>query len=210
MDLQTLAQRPEVERDDQWELRFLDALLASNVQLEADEPQVGPDGWPYLKVRTSPEASEPFVRVVRWLAGRGFGCVVNAHKMMPDYVFTYGMIWNYVETQRFISPVNAPEGEVQWGPETLFGAPTEKYLPLYVREVLREFLKAQGHSDVRLLVATSPDFTQTDLILATESLSDLDTHARQKALAQDLGWFLPMHYSLVFAPHKGLPAFVPL
>ena len=69
-----------------------------------EEPQNGPDGWPYLLVRTSAEAAEPFARVVEWLAGRGIGLVVNPHKMVPDYVFTYGMLWNYIETGRFVLP----------------------------------------------------------------------------------------------------------
>src|SRR5437868_3491784 len=99
MDLQSLLQRPEFQRDDAWEAQFLDAFTRLKVQVEGENAQQGPDGWPYLFVRTSPSegnsANEPAMDVVQWLAPKGIGLVVNAHKMLPDYVFPYGMIWNF-------------------------------------------------------------------------------------------------------------------
>ncbi|MBX3020737.1 MAG: hypothetical protein KF799_03605 [Bdellovibrionales bacterium] len=212
MDFETLIQQPESLRDAAWEGRFLDAILNMKVEVVGDEPQPGPDGWPYLKVRTAPEAGEPFARVVKWLAGRGIGLVVNAHKMVPDYVFTYGMLWNYMETGRFVMPHGPqPAGEVvlEPGQNLVMGAPTPKFLPEYAREVLRQFLADQGFKHPRILVITTPDYKSTDLAFSVESLGSLPP-AQQKVMAEALSWFLPLHYNLVLLPEQNLPKFFPL
>lgn len=214
MDLDWLLQQPEKARDPQWEASVLDLLVHTKVQLQAETPTEGPDGWPYLFVRTGPEGTEPFARIVQWLSGRGIGLVVNPHKMLPDYVFTYGMLWNFVETGRFIMPQDkVPTGRVELagGRDNLvMGAPTEKYLPPYVRSVLKDFLKQQGFPHPKILVVSqAPDYKVTDLVISVESLNGLDRRD-QKVLAEALGWFLPMHYSLVFSSETNLPAFLSL
>jgi len=217
MSLETLIQQPESLRDNQWELQFLDALVPTKVDIVGDQPQNGPDGWPYMLVRTSTEGKEPFQKVVQWLSGRGIGLVVNPHKMVPDYVFTYGMIWNFTRTGRFVMPgsstlVKAPGPErvvVEPGQKLLMGPPTEDYLPSSVRDILREFLAQQALKNVRILVLTTSDFKQTDLALSLESLGPLSDRD-QKSLAQALSWFLPLHYSLVLISEQGLPPFVSL
>lgn len=214
MELDWLLQQPEKSRDQAWETAVLDGLINTNVQLQSAEPQEGPDGWPYLFVKTGPGGTEPFARIVDWLAGRGIGLVVNAHKMLPDYVFTYGMLWNFKETGRFVWPEfeRVATGSIQLlnDQQTVMGAPTEKYLPSYARSVIRDFLSQQGFSQPRILVVSqAPDYKVTDLVFSIESLGGLE-EKDQKTMAEALAWFLPLHYSLVFASEKGLPPFHPL
>lgn len=211
MEFERLIQQPETARDERWEAEFLDGILPRRVQLEGNEAKEGPDGWPYFFVRTevSEGEGEPFVEIVKWLASRGIGLAVNTHKMLPDYIFPYGMLWNYVETGRFVLPQAALEGgEVAFNEneKVIFGAPSEKYLPLYVRSVLREFLLAQGFTTPRVLVATSQDYKKTDLILSLDSLGGLPK-SQHKTLAEMLSWFLPLHYSLILGAEEGLPKF---
>jgi hypothetical protein len=73
-----------------------------------------------------------------------------------------------------------------------------------VREVLREFLAAQGFGKPRIAVMTSADYKNTDLVLSVESLNQLP-ESGHAVLAEALGWFLPLHYSLVFASERDLP-----
>lgn len=211
MDLNWLLQQPEKSRDKAWEESVLKGLLEAKVQIASSEPQVGPDGWPYLVVKTGPEGTEPFLRVVQWLSGRGIGLVVNAHKMLPDYIFTYGMLWNFVETGQFIAPdkVTAASGDVSYDSKDriIAGAPTDQYLPPYVRSVLKDFLGQQGFQQPRVLVIThAPDYKITDFVFSVESLNGLEPKD-QKVMAEALAWFLPLHYSLVFAHEKDLPPF---
>lgn len=211
MDLDWLLQQPENARDQAWEAAVLDGLINTKVQLQSAEPQEGPDGWPYLFARTGADATEPFSKLVEWLAGRGIGLVVNAHKMLPDYVFTYGMLWSFVETGRFLDQDadRIPTGEIDLSTDgsSVMGAPTEKYLPPYVRAVLRDFLSQQGFQQPRILVVSQvSNYRNTDLVFSLESLRGIEGKD-QKTMAEALSWFLPMHYSLVFASEKNLPPF---
>lgn len=212
MEFEKLVQLPESSRDDRWEKQFLDSILSMKVQVLDDGATAkGPDGWPYLRVVTH-SGSEPFEKVVRWLAGRGIGLVVNPHKMVPDYVFTYGMLWNFVETGFFVSPWNPPlpgQVEISASNRPVIGPPTDKFLPPYVRAILKELLSSQGFADPKILVATNKDFTESDLVLANESVGSLNA-SEQRQLAEALSWFLPLHYSLVFAPEQNLPGWVSL
>ena len=210
--LYQLISQPESYRDDEWERAFLQAFVDIQVAMVSEEAQSGPDGWPYLFVKTTAEGREPVTRILTWLSERGVGLAVNPHKMIPDYIFTYGMIWNFRETGQFIlNTATAPADRVTYKEEDkwLFGAPTEKYLPLYVRRVLREFFTAQKMSAPKILVATSPDFTQTDFLFSLESLGSPPTRDHRK-LAETIGWFLPLHYSIVLATESGLPKFAAL
>jgi hypothetical protein len=210
MNFEQLIQQPESRRGDEWERNFLQQFSTIKVVVESESPKMGPDGWPYLFVRTAPDAKEPVTQVVGWLAGRGIGLVVNAHKMVPDYVFPYGMLWYFAETGRWLEAEAAGRsGDAIYDKGVLTGPPSEKYLPPTARGVLREFLRAQGFEQPRALVVTSPDFKSVDLLISQESLGDLPRSEHQ-ALAERLSWFLPLHYTLVLGSEKGLPSFHPL
>jgi hypothetical protein len=122
------------------------------------------------------------------------------------------MIWNYRETGQFLAPGNDnPPDRVTYKQEEkwMFGAPTDKYLPQYVRRVLNDFFTAQDLPRPKILVATSPDFKQTDLLFSLESMGSPPT-ADHRRLAETIGWFLPLHYSIVLASESNLPKFSPL
>ena len=64
--------------------------------------------------------------------------VINADKEDPDYVFPYGMIWGFKEYGSFFEGDQAPnESEIifEKGDQIVAGAPSEEYLPIYVREI---------------------------------------------------------------------------
>jgi hypothetical protein len=213
MDFEVLIQQPEFKRNNAWEEDFLAQFAGMKVQIDSDQAKNGPDGWPYLFARTSAEATEPVKDVVQWLAARGIGLVINAHKMLPDYIFPYGMLWNFVETGRFLQPdtetIRSGDAIYQDGRKLIMGPPTEKYLPSYVREVLRQFLAAQGFSRPQILVISTPDFKQVDLMFSVESLNGL-AKKDHRVLADRLAWFLPLHYTLVLGSEAGFPPFAPL
>lgn len=210
VEFERLIQQPESQRDDRWEQDFLEQFSRLKVQLDGDQAKQGPDGWPYLFVRTGAGGKEPVTDIVRWLAGRGIGMVVNAHKMVPDYVFPYGMLWNFVEHGRFTASFEAkrPAGDVVFAREQnmVFGPPSDRYMPPYVRGVMREFLRAQGFEKPKVLVATTPDYKDVDLLLSLDSLGGLPK-PEQKKFAEMMAWFLPLHYTFVLGDEKDLPKF---
>lgn len=213
LDLYQLISQPESYRDEEWERAFLHAFSEAEVQIVNEEAQSGPDGWPYLFVKTVAGGKEPVARVLSWLSERGIGMAVNPHKVVPDYIFTYGMIWHYRETGQFIllgqAPQPADKVVYKKDQDWLFGAPTEAYLPVYVRRVLREFFTNQKVDVPRILVATSPKASQTDLLFSVESLGQPPPQEHRR-IAEAISWFLPIHYSIVLASEKDLPKFATL
>ncbi len=211
-DLDSLINQPEASRDDAWEQAFLKQIVTTKVQVSQNQPQRGPDGWPYLLLKTGPDGQEPFTQVVQWSAPKGIGLAINTHKMLPDYIFTYGQVWNFVETGQFLSTTTAPsagEVEIAAGQKVILGAPSEKYLPKYVRQILREFLAAQGFRDTKIVVMSSPDYKVVDLVFSIESLNNLKPKDHP-TMAEALGWFLPLHYSLIFGSEQSLRGFTAL
>ncbi len=213
LDLDHLVSRPESFRDEGWESAFFSALLESHVQLDDDRVQIAPDGWPYLFVRSGQGGSEPVIRILDQISDRGIGLVVNGHKLVPDYVFTFGMLWNFRETGQFISQHRPQaEGKIEFSRDQklIMGPPTEKYLPLYVRACLREYLQAQGAQEPRILVVTDQSYSHADLCFSIESLGHPEPQTHRQH-AERIGWFLPTHYSIVFVHEGGgLPAMHPL
>jgi hypothetical protein len=213
MDLDQLLQRPEAARDEAWEQAFFKAIVPAKVQMLADQAQPGPDGWPYLLLKTGGEqATEPFSRILDWTSGKGVGLALNTHKMVPDYIFTYGMIWNFVLTGYFVSPQTAAvPGQVEFGTanDHLVGEPSPQYLPPQVRSVLRDFLNTQGFKSPKVVVVTSRDYKTTDLVFSIESLNHLGP-AHHRTFAEALSWFLPQHYSLILGSESDFGGFVEL
>lgn len=212
LDLNRLSSQPDAYRTADWEQAFFHALLESNIKVEGQEPKAGPDGWPYMFARTGPDATEPAVRLLDWLATRGIGLVINGHKDVPDYVFTYGMIWNLKERGQFLSPKaeSTPTGavELKAGQKVVAGIPTTEYLPKYVREILLQFLRNQGIESPKILML-SQDQKNFDLCFSLESLGSPPEH-EHRGIAEALAWFLPGHYSLMLISENGLPPFTGL
>lgn len=209
MSLEKLLQTPDTDRDHNWENQFFDDLLKSKISLIDEGPQVGPDNWPYLMVETGDKADEPVINVLRWLSDKGIGLVVNPRKEYPDYVFPWGMLWNWKETGLFrFNQVPSVQGTVELKLVGQFhaGPPTPQYLPDYVRKILKQFFLDQGLLQVRILVM-SQDKKHYDLAFSLESLGNPPEKERA-GIAEAISWFLPTHYSVLLISEKGLPKFI--
>lgn len=211
----------EENRDQVWDEKFFKMFSESDVRILSEDPQQGPDGWPYLMTETLHEA-QPSVdqaqkidssqKVLHWLSTRGIGLVVNPRRLpYPDYVFSYGMIWSFRQTGYFIqySQLNRT-GELVVDPNRAIktGPPSDEYLPLYVRSVLKDFFRDQSIFDTRVLMI-STDHVHYDLCFSLESLGS-PPEAEHEGILEAIAWFLPPHYSIAVISEKGLPAFTSL
>ena len=211
MTLPELLLIPDSKRDHNWENHFFDELLKSKVTLLDDGPQVGPDKWPYLMVETTESSDEPVVKILHWLSTKGIGLVVNPRKEYPDYVFPWGMIWNFKETGLFrLNQAPIIQGQVELKNEQglIAGEPNPKYLPDYVRSILKQFFMDQGLMQVKIIVV-SQDGKHYDLSLSLESLGNPPKH-EHAGILEALSWFLPTHYSLLLTSEKEIKGFIPL
>lgn len=210
-EIHQLVRVPEEKRDTHWENLFFHSLSKSSLDLLSEEPQTGPDGWPYLLTQVSENSAEPASKIIQWLSNKGIGLVVNPMKEYPDYVFTYGMIWHFKETGYFYHvAADRPTGtvEIQMNENYHYGEPSAEYLPSYVRQILREFFRDQGLFAVKILML-SQDGKNFDLSISLESLGN-PPNSEHQGIAEAVSWFLPPHYSLLLVSEKDLPSFFDL
>lgn len=210
--LADLVSKPEIKRDGNWEKNFFEVFVSSLIDIGEGASKLGPDQWPYLFARSSPAAKEPVIKVLGWLSQRGIGLVLNGEKPVPDYIFTYGMIWNFVQHGQFLTPIS-PETKSKTvdfaaGQKIMAGPPSDDYLPSFVRSILKHFFVDQGILSPKILV-TSPNQKDFDLCFSLESLGS-PVESEHEGILEAVSWFLPAHYSLVLVSEKGLPGFVPL
>lgn len=220
MQICELLKTPEQNRDFSWDEKFFKSFSEQQVRLLSQDPQQGPDGWPYIicetlgtndSAETADDAIESTQKLFQWLAGRGIGLVVNPKRQpYPDYVFSYGMIWNFRETGYFIQPHLAQKttenSEIDFQNKKISsGPPTEVYLPLHVRKVLKDFFRDQAVLNPKILMI-STDEKNYDLCISLESIGNPPV-AEHAGVAEAISWFLPTHYSIVLVSEAGLPKF---
>ncbi len=215
--LPDLLKIPEHDRNFSWEEKFFKKFSDEQVRLLSKDPQQGPDGWPYLICETFSQNSdesrevETTQKLFHWLSGKGIGLVVNPRREpYPDYVFSYGMIWSFRETGYFLRPDLAQKsGEAVFeNNKVTTGIPTEVFLPLYVRKVLKDFFRDQSVFNPKVLMI-SQDGINFDLCFSLESLGNPPA-SEHAGVAEAIAWFLPTHYSIVLISEKNLPDFITL
>ena len=199
-------------RDQAWESAFLKALPQAPARVLSPDPQEGPDHWPYLMVEAGGAQDDDSIdNVIAWLSTKGIGLAVNPSKPSPDYVLTYGMIWNFRERGEFLTHATAPKAglfEIKSGQQLWVGAPTAQYLPTYVRSVIKQFFADQGIFAPKVLMV-STDNVNFDLCFSVESLKAPPAHEHSN-IAEALSWFLPAHYSISLLSEKTVSGFVAL
>jgi hypothetical protein len=215
LNLNDLLNADESTRDEEWEKAFFHAFPQAKLKILNEAPQAGPDSWPYLMVEIDEEGNEPAAQVLNWLSDKGIGLAVNPQKAVPDYVFTYGMIWNFRQRQQFLSPsTEARMGQIKFDKDekVLAGGPTEEYLPPYVRGVIREFFKQQKLTNMKIAVIGRGGANANghyDLCFSLEGMGS-PAKAEHRGILEAISWFLPAHYSLMLISEKDMPGFQPL
>jgi hypothetical protein len=182
--LATLFAVPREERHDTWREAFFVAV--PDASLAAGDPQVayGPDGYPYFQLRMpEPGPFETFcvTHVLDACLTNGFGVVVHGGGPEPEWVFTYGDLWSFRETGRFIVSMGESVTLTEER-KALVGAPNESMLPPYARAVLRRALEAQGAAAPGVLLVRTPGF-DPEWSFAFRPLPDL----------RRLLWYVPRH-----------------
>lgn len=209
-EFEKLLKTPDMLRDEAWEEKFLDQLKKQKFNVISEDPQQGPDSWPYLLVQSSQEpTAEPLEKVVDWLLLNGVGMVLNPKKEgYPDYVFSYGMLFNYAVSGEFITPgAVVPTGQVLFekGQTLQTGDTSKEYFPDFARSILKTFFEHQGFKEVKILLV-SKDGENFDLCFSTESIGG-PPEAEYHGILEAIGWFFPTHYSLSLVSEQGLPEF---
>jgi len=218
LQLQTYLLTKEEERNQSWDEGFFKLFSESSLLILADDPQQGPDGWPYLLCETTTEPKtednkiDSAQKILHWLSTRGIGLVVNPKKLpYPDYIFSYGMIWSFRETGYFIKYQNTNTNKqivIDKNSEIMTGPPSREYFPTYVRSLIKDFLRDQNVLDARVLMI-STDGENYDLCFSLESLGS-PPEAEHEGILEAFSWFLPPHYSVAVVSEKIFHGFASL
>ncbi len=203
--------KPESARDETWETEFLENLKDIKVNVIQQDPVVGPDNWPYMFLQSDENGQDYLLNVFKWCSDKGVGIALNPHKELPDYIFTYGMVWSYINFSTLFPPLevgNPGQKVFEEKSSIVAGPPSEEYLPKSVRAVLAEFFKQQEIEDMKVLVV-SEDQKEYDLCFSLDSL-DNPPKEEHKDLCEAIAWFLPYNYSIMLIQEEGLPPFYSL
>lgn len=179
-------------RDEQWEQDFLKVFVFTKVYVVEESVQIGPDGWPYLYLtddKNKAHKSEDTVNnLIQWAYENGVGLVLNADKERPDYVFHYGMIWNFVHNKYFVkdeivnTPPNAP---------IYIAQVSEDLVPKHALNFIKDYIKSAGIDDPRCALI-SRDKLNYDFAVSIESIGN-PPKKEHEGIARGIGWFLPNH-----------------
>jgi hypothetical protein len=183
-------------RNAQWENDFLRSFVSSNVYIEDDSVQIGPDGWPYLYLTDSKEqkhvSEDKSLNLLQWAYDHGVGLVLNASKERPDYVFNFGMIWNFIHNKTFLTETfennksNAP---------IYVAKVSGDIIPQKPLEFIKDYIKSAGVEAPRCALITR-DKVNYDFAVGLESIGN-PPKSEHEGIAKGLSWFLPHHIPVV-------------
>ena len=204
---------PQEKRDENWFAEFLSNVPLASFKTTEQQVITGPDGFPYFQL----ELPEPGIQfqcfvldnmVYDFLLTSGIGVVINSSKAQPDWVFTYGDIFNYAIKKDFYNQDNThfnKAGEEQITPtdmnnNVMVGQPSEFILPNPARAVLKGFLQYKKIEEpkVLLMTMTTPDKKEAQDLVFNFTPKDFASEEEFQATVQQMQWFLPRHYSLAF------------
>lgn len=190
-------------RDGEWDNQFLDALRVGQIRVLTQDPQTGPEGFPYLLTTTyGEEGKEPFEQIANWCAETGVGMVLNPTEDGEDYMFTFGMLWNLKYRGEFYSFWMHDDSQPS-SDEMVVRKITDVFWPEKPRRIFKEFLAQQNIFNAKVVLFSKDAKSDPELGISLESLGS--PHEREHAgILEAFSWFFPRHYTLVLVPETQL------
>jgi hypothetical protein len=209
--LQRLFQTPKQLRDQKWIEEFL--VTVPDAAFRATDPQVakGPDGFPYF-ILFLPHAYQTFeaytIRHMKddFLLSAGYGIIINPKGSEADWVFSYGDVVNFHIAGEFYSSVDGSlelQGKtaIDQSGQMAISQPSESYLPKLTRSVLRDFLKAMGVDNPKIMLVTQTiDGKPVQELAFNVYPQDFPTTRHYDFTVKNLAWYLPRHYTIMTIP----------
>jgi len=210
---------PHEQRNDEWYSQFYENVVTASFAAASPQVLTGPDGFPYF-ILNNPVINKPFESFCiknmmdDFLLEKGWGVVFNpGEDGSADWVFTYGNILSLHLNNQFFPVTNAADvqnieftktvGLIKKEEKVLVAQPSEAYLPLYTRRVLKAFLQSKGIIRPKLMLLSSVNegnvINKLAFNIHPENYPDT---CQLDYLMQQVGWFLPPNYIIVPLPKK--------
>ena len=197
--LQELCDYPISRRDLTWEKSLSRGFSESQVFLVEDQPFQGPDGFSYMHISASQGSPVEKDDFLTWCFESGLGLVLNLkEKKAPDYVFNYGMVWNYLLRGKFINEVPKMK---EAGEDLYVHKISEGYLPKDVRKVIKTYLEMNKVENVKISLVSGGDGTAYELMWCFPDLQ-IENDSEKTTLLEAIAWFLPLDYRLAWAEEE--------
>ncbi len=200
---------PREQRDDQWRKTFLENVETASFMKGDPELLTGPDGFPYFIMRT-PIPMQPFesfcIRNMKddFILHNGWGIVINPAEETGDWVFTYGDIVNLHVSQKFYSEAATPDVPltevITADEEVLIGQPSESFVPVHTRNIIRSFLKKNGIDNPSFMMMARKMHGTVVNQLVFNIFKEDHTPEQIEYLMRPISWLLPRHYILIIIP----------
>ena len=209
--IRELCSIPKNDRNEKWKQKFLENI--STASFRCGNPQVikGPDGMNYFNLLL-PEMNKEFEcfvikhMVSDYLLSDGLGIAINVNKDEADWIFSYGDIVDfYLNGAFFTNQITNPFMTGTTVTDCLIGnnrvrigLPSETYLPLESRKVIREFLESFGlNPKICLVLWIDKDNLLTPTFnIVPEMFKQTDTESFQSFL-KFFQWYFPRHYKVI-------------
>lgn len=192
-------------RDGEWETNFLSSVQAGQIRVLSQDPQSGPEGFPYLLTTSYGEGQQdPFQRVAHWCADTGVGIVLNPTEDGEDYMFTFGMLWNYKYRGEFYSFWSHDEASTD-GDKMVIRKMTDVFWPEKPRRIFREFLMQQSILSPKVVLFSKTAKSDPELGISLESLGNPPA-AEHQGILEAFSWFFPRHYTLLLVKESDIGA----
>lgn len=195
-NLKTICEMPAFKRGLKWEEKLFDAVADFPIFLVEDQPFQGPDGFSYMHISSGSGTEINKDDFFKWCFESGVGLVLNLKdKKAPDFVFNYGMVWNFLWRGAFVNEVPKDLKESE---DTYVHELTENFLPKEVRSVIRNFLEMNEVKDPQLSLVSGGGKTAYEILWYLPELQEND-EKDQMSLLEAISWFLPLDYRLAWA-----------
>ncbi len=217
LDLFAIAQE---KRDEEWREKFYANVVDASFRCETPQIFRGPDGFPYFSL-LSPKPLKSFdsfciCNLVETATTNGFGIAINRRADGADWVFSCGDLLTLRLTGGFKTPPvpHIQRTEItQHEEKVLVAAPSESYLPLYTRAIIRRFMQQSlGVQNPGVVLLISGSDPQPNQLVFSVFREDYATEPEFFNVLKWLSWFLPRNYSITGIPKSSdlVKDFVPL
>ena len=207
-----LLQVEQVKRDSSWYAAFYQFIQTAG--FEAGEPPIITDaaGHSFFVLKT-PEAGQPFEAVcIRdskdFLLDKGFGIAINPTDTHAEWLFSYGDIVNLHINDSFVTGTAAADVRhiemtkrvevVKKGEDIMLAQPSDKYLPVQARAIIKKLLQQKGIRNPKtLLMCRKTGGRMIEELAFNVYPGDFANTQQRDELMQVITWYLPSHYTAI-------------
>ena len=208
----SLLQVEQARRDASWHAAFYQCIQTAG--FEGGEPAIITDaeGHSFFVLKT-PAPGQPFEAIcirdsLNFLLEKGFGIAINPTDTYAEWLFSYGDMVNLHISNCFVTNTATADVRhiemtkrvevVKKGEDIMLAQPSDRYLPVQARVVIRKLLQQKGirHPKTLLMCRKKGGHMIEELAFNVYPADFADTRQRDE-LMETIAWYLPSHYTVV-------------